>query len=172
MNLHFRLLLTVLASRFKSKLSSFVETKTTFTVLPTDCHIPFFRLMCGGRYFDFMDAARVDQVSRLGILGLMRRDGLSINLGGQILRYRKPMKVFTRFTVSTKIIYWDDKFFYVEQKFEQNGIMKTEGLVQGCFRGKPGVVPPAELLKRAGLKIERPALPEIVKWFQSQNTAQ
>jgi acyl-CoA thioesterase FadM len=146
-----------------------VETRTTFTVLPSDCHIPFFRLMCGGRYFDFMDLARVDQVSRLGFLDLMRRDKLIIYIGGQILRYRKPMKVFTRFSVRTKILYWDDRFFYVEQKFEQGGIVKTEGLVQGCFRDKRGVVPPAELIERANLKIERPPMPEIVAWFLEQN---
>jgi acyl-CoA thioesterase FadM len=172
MSLHFRLLLTILFSYFKSKLGSFVETKATFTVFPTDCHIPFFRLMSGGRYFDFMDLARVDQVARLGVLDLMGKDKLSINIGGQLLRYRKPMKVFTRFTVSTKIVYWDDRFFYVEQKFEQDGIIKTEGLVQGCFRSKLGVVPPVELLERANLKIDRPPLPELVKWFLNQNFAQ
>lgn len=167
MNLHFRLLLTILLSWLKPKLSTFEETSAKFTVLPTDAHIPFFKAMCGGRYVDFMDLARVDQVSRLGILGVMRRKKLDINLGGQFVRYHKPLKTFRRFEVRTNIVCWDEKFFYVDQKFMQDGVVKAHGLVQACFRGKGGICPPAELIAMAGMQDTKPAMPkEIADWRQ------
>jgi acyl-CoA thioesterase FadM len=145
-------MLTILLAYFRPKLRAFVETKKHFTVLPTDAHLPLFRALCGGRYFDFMDLARVDQVTRLGVLNVMIKKGLDINIGGQFLQYRKPLKVFRRFAVLTKIIYWDEKFFYVEQKFEQDGTIKASGLVQACFRGSiSGVMENESMTTRSSL---------------------
>lgn len=110
-----------------------------------------------------MDLGRVDQVTRLGILNLMIRKGLDISLGGQFVRYFKPLKTFRRFTLTTHIVYWDERFFYVEQKFHQDGVVKAHGLTQACFRGKEGVLKPSDLALLAGIDGTSPPMPEIVR---------
>ncbi len=172
MALHFRLLITLFFALLKPRRKKLEETEIAFRVLPTDCHLPYFRLMCAGRYFDFMDLARVDQVTQWGLLRTLYLEGLSMVVAGQYLKYLRPLKVFQRFNVKTRILFWDDRFVYIEHRFEQAGVLKTVGIVQGCLLGRKGIANPREILSRHLEEVPPPPMPpEVRDWHQLTDRA-
>jgi hypothetical protein len=67
------------------------------------------------------------------------------------------------------VISWDEKWFFIDQRFEKNGSLVAAGLVKGLFRGPAGSVPTGDVLSRLGAPAAPPARPEGVRlWMESE----
>lgn len=88
-------------------------------------------------------------------------------LGGSCNRYRRPINLLTKYTINTKVIYWDDTAFYVEQTFVQDSdnFVCFIGLVKQTISG----VSPESVVSEAGeQEITKPEiLPELKLWCES-----
>ncbi|KAJ8974571.1 hypothetical protein NQ317_018084, partial [Molorchus minor] len=73
--------------------------------------------MNNARYLRELDFAKIDFNERTGLYHSIRRRGGSIAIGATTIRYRRFIKLFTRYYVTTKIIYWDDQDIYMEHRF-------------------------------------------------------
>jgi hypothetical protein len=74
--------------------------------------------------------------------------------------------VFQRYQLKTRIVGWDDKWFFVEQIFESNNQQVAIGYLKGLFVSKGGSVSTAKTLD--AFKLDSPAIPEqILKWQES-----
>lgn len=118
-----------------------------------------------------MDLARVDQVTQWGLLKVMHRQGLAMVVAGQYLKYLRPLRVFQRFQVRTRIVYWDDRFVYIEHTFEHRGVLKCAGMVQGCLYGKNGVANPREIFAQILEPVSQPPMPPQVRDWQALATS-
>ncbi|CAM6002061.1 unnamed protein product [Sphagnum balticum] len=114
--------------------------------------------MSNGRYFNIMDLARVEHVIRVGIMKQMLRHGWFILVGGQCIRYRKTLKRWQRYEVRSRILGWDNKWFYVTQWFERKGEIYAVGTVRALFRDSKGNIPPDVVAKSAGFLERSPHL--------------
>jgi acyl-CoA thioesterase FadM len=161
MNLIWRFLYVILFSRFYPKASWLDETEMTFTVLPTDVDVLMH--MNNGRYFSLMDLGRMNLVIRLGIIDKLTKQQFYPVIASEMIRFRRSLNLFKRFQLTSRIIGWDDKFFYVVQYFKRNNDIHALSLIKARFlqRGN-GPVTPAHLLALVNMTKTSPALPEWV----------
>ena len=131
MNLLWRFLYTVLFSRFFKPLSLFDEGSIFFRVYPTDADLLFH--MNNGRYFSFMDLGRINLMVRNKTYAIMRTNGLYPVVASEMIRFKKSVNLFKRFELTTKLIGWDEKFFYLVQHFKVKNEVYVLGLVKACF---------------------------------------
>lgn len=64
-----------------------------------------------------LDFARVDFYERTGLYRTIRKNGGAIVQGAATIRYRRFIKPFSIFDITTKIIYWDEQNIFMEHRF-------------------------------------------------------
>ncbi|MFQ5432082.1 MAG: acyl-CoA thioesterase [Nitrospinota bacterium] len=136
----------------------------TFTVWPNNPDP--FRHMNNGRYLTIMDLGRLDYLIKTGLVGRMHRLGWELALGAAEMRYMRPLLPFQRYELKTKVVCWDDKWFYKEQRFVRGGSTVAAGHVKVLLRGKNGNVPTRDVLDAVGARKKSPEPPEQVKLWQ------
>jgi acyl-CoA thioesterase FadM len=139
-------------------------SRVSFLVWPNDLDNNLH--LNNGRYLTLMDLGRWDLALRTGLVGLVVRNRWQPLAGGVSIRFRRPLPPFRSYHLLTRILAWDSKWFYMEQRFRQGGRDKARALVRVLFRGPGGNVPPEEVaaaLGRAGAQ-SPPLGEELVLW--------
>jgi acyl-CoA thioesterase FadM len=159
MNLLFRLIALVLRARhYRTGTFRPLDTaRLRFRVLPTD--IDFNLHMNNARYLSLMDLGRVDLLNRLGLLRLAFRGRWFPVLGAASIRFHRPLKLWDRFELFTRVTGWDQKWIYLEQRFERGGKPVATAQVKGLVRGPEGSIPTPAILEQAGVDEPSPTLP-------------
>ncbi len=138
-------------------------SRLRFRVWPNDLDINVH--MNNGRYLGAMDLGRLDLAFRTGLGQLMLRNGWKPLVGGLTMRYRKSLRLFEAYELHTRMLGWDAKWCFLEQRFLKDGELIAEGVVRLLFRGREGNIPSADLLRRIGYDGPSPELPEAVhRW--------
>lgn len=168
MNLIGRMILTLIAAVFKSRLDLLDTSRARFRVWPHDLDVNMH--LNNGRYLTLMDLGRLDLLVRVGALSTVLRRRWMPVLGGATIRFRRSIGPFERFTLATRILCWDDKWVYMEQRFERNGTVAAVAYVRGTFKSANGTVPPTELAKVLGHDTVSPPMPAgVAAWAQSED---
>lgn len=167
MNLIFRLFFLLIISRFRKKLHPLSESIVPMTVLPNDLDLNFH--MNNGRYLSIMDLGRLDLLMRTDLLGALIKHRWQPLVGGVSMRYRQSLLPLQRYRLHTKVIGWDDKWFYMEQRFTRRNRLIAVGLVKGLFRGKGRNLSPDEVLTLINVNIEAPQIPDRVLTWMSMD---
>lgn len=115
MNLYLRLLMVWLRSLTHSKQHYSRAIESAFRVMPHD--LDAFGHMNNGRYLQIMDVARTEWMLMTGIADAIRRMRWSPLLGGGVVRYRHSLHLFQHYHVRTRLLGWDDRWFYLEHCF-------------------------------------------------------
>ena len=170
MNLWLRALKVLIWSFFRPRLSWSDESRVWFRVWPNDLDINIH--MNNGRYMSVMDLGRFDIILRTGLWRLVTRRRLQPVIASAMVRYRRPLAPFERFTLSTRLIGWDSKWLYIEHRLERRGELVCHGVVRGTFLERSGSVPPAELAAALGHDAPSPPLPPWVAEWQAVERAQ
>ena len=167
MNLFFRLLKLILSTPFKKPLGFLDSSVVYFRVLPNDLDI--YGHMNNGRYLTLMDLGRADWIWRTGLGQLAKKNRWKPLVAASKIRYRKSLTLFKKFSLHTRVIGWDGKWFYIEQVFKKKERLMATAVVKGLFRGPKGNVHPEEVLQMVGKKAESPILTESVRlWVESE----
>ena len=139
-----------------------------FHVWPGD--LDFFGHMNNGRFLTLMDSGRFDIMARIGFLPILRRNKWISVLGGADIRFLRPLRPFQRFELHSRVLGWDQKWFYIEQEFHSRGRLVAASLVRGLMRAKGRSVPTAEALATVGHLAPSPPLPVWVRgWAERQD---
>jgi acyl-CoA thioesterase FadM len=138
-------------------------------VLPNDLDLNLH--MNNARYLAFFDIAGIGFAIRLGLGRLMIRRGLRPLIGGRIIRHRFGVRPFERFIVITRVLCWDDKWFYLDQRMETKrgiaAIVLTKGLVRD--RARAQTIRPDELLQSLGcIEGGSSITPEVLGWLAAE----
>lgn len=158
MNLFMRLLWLRLVARFRPATGLLGPVRTPFRVLPTDLDV--LRHVNNGVYFSLMDIARMDLLIRAGLEGQLRERGWYPIVSAESIGFRRSLTLFQRFEVETRVLGWDDRSFYIHQRFIQGRDVIASALVVGRFLSRGGgSVPTSEVAALAG-EPDAPAVPE------------
>ena len=179
MNLWFRLIIICLGYIYdRRKLDPLGSSKLEFRVWPFDLDLNAH--MNNGRYLSIMDLGRLDLIVRLGMIKKVVKSKWMPVLGSATIRYRQPLKPFQKFKLKTRVIWWDDKWFYMEQRFiiiddkdpDKNGLVAAIAFVKGSFydRKAKQTVPTRDLTALMG--IEEKDYPEQPKYIKSWQDAE
>jgi acyl-CoA thioesterase FadM len=122
-----------------------------------------------GRYLTLMDFGRFAHSMRTGLLSVMLRRRWRPILGAATVQFRRELLPFQRFEVVTRLVGWDEKWFYIDQRFERGGELLASGQVRGVLKQGRKTIPPAELLRAVGHEGPSPELPaSVAAWVASQ----
>lgn len=150
---------------FRPRLEPLDESVVTFRVWPNDLDVNLH--MNNGRYLTLMDLGRLDLVVRIGVLGTLRRRRWSPVVGSLKIRYRRSLLPFQRYAIRTRLLCWDDRWFFLEQRFERRGELVAIALVKGLFLGPAGRVPTQAVVDASGHGVASPPPPEPVAAWQA-----
>lgn len=169
MNLIVRLLKTVLLGLFARRIGLFGQSVITFRVWPNDLDLNWH--MNNGRYLTLCDLGRLDLVIRSGIWRPMVKRRWMPVLGSAMIRYRRSLAPGQRFRLRTRLLCWDEKWVFMEQRFEMtDGRLAAVAVVKGLFRGPDGNITPEDILHALGLDAASPPMPDAVKaWVAAED---
>ncbi len=166
-----RTLLHSLISRFGPRLGHYDVVHTRFRVLPTDQDI--LRHMNNGVYLSIMDIARFDMLHRNGVWTTFQERGWYPVVVSETISFRKSLQLWQRFTIESRILGFDAKAVYVEQRFvrpdaDGNPEIYAQGFVRGRFLKRTGgVVTIGELTEALGVAPADVTVPEwLLAWSE------
>jgi len=165
----FRTVLHALLSRFGPRLGHFDVVRTRFVTSLTDLDI--LQHMNNGVYLSIMDVARFDLLHRTGIWKVFAQRGWYPVIVAETISFRKSLRLGQRFTVESRILGFDAKAVYVEQRFvrpdaDGNPEIYAHGFIRGRFLQRSGgVVAMADLLEAVGVAAETVTVPAwLLEW--------
>lgn len=145
MNLYGRLFIILFKTLWTRKFIAPHEAAVTrFTVLPHD--LDFNLHMNNGRYLTLMDLARFDFMRQTGIAFATIKLKWFPILGETQMSFIRPLKVFDRFEIHTRIECMDDKWIIMSQNFVKNGKLMASGKIRGLLRSRAGNIPPMDIV--------------------------
>lgn len=117
--------------------------------------------MNNGRHLTLFDMGRLQHAKAIGLLGVLRRRGWGLVIGGSTIQYRKRIHPFQRFTLHSWLIGCDEKWFYFQQTALRGDAACSSALVRAAvIDGPKGVVPAAEVMAAMGMAGWVGALPD------------
>lgn len=164
MNLIIRLLHIFLQSFFRTPLDFLGTSILSFRVAPTDLDLNLH--MTNSRYSSIMDLGRLDLILRSNGRGLVFKKKWQAVLGASHIRFRRALNCFQKFELHSRIIGWDEKWFYIEQRLVSQGQLAAVAIVKALFINRKGSVPTQKVFSELKIVLEKERLtPTIRHWL-------
>ena len=160
MNLWFRFLLYVLSIPRRPRIGAMGMSQLSFRVMPNDLDVNLH--MNNGRYLTLMDLGRLDLIVSADMAKEILRRGWKPMLGGAYITYRRELGPFQEFRLETRILGWDERWFYMSQQFFRGDVMHADAVVKALFVGPKGKVPCEEVMGITGHDGPSPILDDKV----------
>lgn len=157
----------IIARFFKTKVKILDDTYTYGVCITTDVDTLLYH-MNNARYLRELDFARVDFYERTGLYKKIRQKGGAVVQGACTIRYRRFVRPFSVFKITSKIIYWDSKAVYMEHRF----ITPKDDFVRAIAICQQRVIScnADDIMKELlGVEagIQKPDIPlEVAKWIE------
>uniref|UniRef100_A0A8C7LI25 Protein THEM6 n=1 Tax=Oncorhynchus kisutch TaxID=8019 RepID=A0A8C7LI25_ONCKI len=122
--------------------------------------------MNNARYLRECDFARFHHYMRNGIFKALRTLKATMVVGASTIRYRRSLAFGEAFDLRTRIVAWDDKSFFVEQRFVSQG----DGFISAVMLCRQNVLrsnPESILQLLCKRKVECPDYPEDLQHWIS-----
>ncbi len=136
-----------------SKVALGEMTSIKMRVLPTD--LDFLWHVNNGVYFSFMDFGRMNMIFRNGVFDLSQKNGWYGVVASETMKFKRSLQLWDKFTLQTQITGYDDKYFYITQKFILKDAVVAQGLVKIRFLSKKGGgISTSEIIRATGEQFE------------------
>ena len=171
MNLWLRLIWLFLTRRSRPPLAPPLATSViSLIVLPNDLDI--YRHVNNGRYLTLMDLGRMDLFLRTGLVEAIKGAGWNPVLSAAQVRYRRELRLWQRFRLETRIVYWESTTFVIEHRITvrldgDRDAVATQALMRGGLydRAARAFVPVSALLQRLNIDAPSPPITGDVRAF-------
>lgn len=153
-------------AKFIQKKRKPLETSSIYGLCITQDIDLFIDHMNNARYLRELDMARFHFfISNNIFQEVTKRKGFGL-LAASSIRYRRPIPVFSSYRIDTKIVYWDDKNFYLEHQF----ITLSDGFIRAIVYGKQHVTG-VNVIELMAIMTENNSIsevpPDVNHWLQS-----
>lgn len=118
-----------------------------FLVTPLDVGIAKLK---SDRYLRLTEAAQIDFLVRAGLFGTLMRRRYGFVNASVLIRFAAPIKLFSRVTIESQVVYHDDRFTYLEHVFISGSVRCACVLVKMKFKHGRQTIDPGSLLGRVG----------------------
>lgn len=142
----------------------FDETTVHFRVWPNDLD-PYLH-MNNGVYLTLLDLGRIDLMIRTGMMKVAKQNGFYPVVASEAIKFRISLTPFAKFAIQTKLVGWDDRYFYISQRFVWKNQVAAAAFIKGRILSKKGgKVAPGDVFKLLGRPGLSPPLPPVVENF-------
>lgn len=159
---------------FKSKRQAKIAP-TEKIVLPMKVGLSdmdMFGELNNGRFLTLLDMARTDFIIRANFLTPIREEGWSVMVGASYVRYRRRLKVFTKYELHTELLGFDGRWYYFLQETIKNNTVHFSALMRVAVFSKDGLVPTDTVNKKLGVTDWPKELPNwVINWIEAEKTA-
>jgi acyl-CoA thioesterase FadM len=139
------------------------EDRLRMRVWPND--IDFNLHLNNARYLSMMDYGRIHLLARTRILNRIISSRWIPLVGAVWMTYRRSLPLFARFSLVSRMVCWDERWFYIEQTFTGSEGLAAVGWVKGLLRSPEGNVEPQKVLDAVSPGAVSPPMPEsITTW--------
>lgn len=135
-------------------------SEVCFRVWPNDLDLNLH--MNNSRYLALMDLGRYDLTRCVGLLAACKRNKWFPVVSQVQVQFRKSLTPFQRFSLHTRVVAWDEKRFWLEQRFMRGEEVVAQATVRAVFLSKQGSVPTARVLEAIGESRPSPGLAQGV----------
>ena len=151
-------------SMFCPRIGPFEESSVRFTVWPSDCDINLH--MNNGRYLTIMDLGRTHLLSQLRLLWRLPGRRWFPVVGGVHIDYYRSLDPLQQYDLVTQLLAYDEKWFYLEQRFERQGRVMARAHLRALFLGPGGKVNPVEVVTLAMGELIPSPLHEVTEYWK------
>ncbi len=164
MNLYLRLLWLRMTTARRPKLALDDVAVTPLRVMPRD--LDQLGHVNNGVYLTMMDLGRLDLLWRSGTWARLSARGIYPVVAAQTISYRRSLEPWQRFELHTRIVGYDDRAAFIEQRFVVGDEIHARAIVRGRFlRRSGGTVTVAELGEAVGVDLAGRVAPEwVTRW--------
>ena len=160
----FRLLKILILSRFQKSMGMLEKTTVHFRVWPNDLD-PYLH-MNNGVYLTLLDLGRISLMVRTGMMKVAKQYGYYPVVASEAIKFRISLTPFAKFSIETEMVGWDERYFYISQRFISKGDVAAVAVIKGRILSKKGgKVAPHDIFKLLGLPAQSPKLPPVVEKF-------
>lgn len=78
----------------------------------------------------------------------------------ETMSYKRSVKAFDRVVLTTRLVHWNERRFYLEHVFTVKGDIKIITYVEGMVKGPKGHLKPDEAFKSMGVERQSPPIPD------------
>jgi acyl-CoA thioesterase FadM len=136
------------------------EDRLRLRVLPNDIDINLH--MNNARYLNIMDYARTHLLARTRLLEHIVHSRWQPMVGAVWVTYRRSLPLFSAFSITSRMVCWDEKWFYLEQTFTGRDGLAAMGWVKGVLRNSRGIVDPQQVIEGVAPGLLSPPMPDTI----------
>lgn len=125
-----------------------------------------------GRTLTIYDLGRIPMTERLGVMDVLKTERWGITVAGSVVRYRRRIRPFEKFEMRSRGLFWDDKFFYMDQTiWKKNGECANHAVFRTAVTDRSGIVAPDKVMAKIGNTDPSPEPPEwVTHWLKAEET--
>jgi len=166
-----RLIKISLLALFTRRRGLMEESAIRLRVWPNDLDLNLH--MNNGRYLSLMDLGRVDVMFHSGAFRLWFAKGWQPLVALSNIRHFKSLRLGQSFEIRTRILGWDEKWIYFEQRFTRKGGLHALAVVKALMAGNRRLISTEELFGAAGQALRPgPPLPDwVLTWLKAERQA-
>jgi acyl-CoA thioesterase FadM len=139
------------------------EDRVRLRVWPNDIDFNFH--LNNSRYLTCMDYGRIHMLAAAGILDHLILRRLTPLVGSIDIVYRRSLPLWAAFTLTTRTLCWDDKWFYIEQTLQSGQGLAATAWVKGIFQERGKNIPPQRLVDMVQPGLQSPPVSEsMLRW--------
>ena len=118
--------------------------------------------MNNARFLSVMDYGRTHLLARNGLLEHILRSRWQPLVGAVWITYRRSLPAFAAYQLTSRMVCWDERWFYIEQTFTGRKGLAAVGWVKGILRDSQGSVQPQSVIEGVAPSLLSPPIPEAV----------
>lgn len=118
--------------------------------------------MDNGRYHNFLGLALAELLVRSGISRRAHAAGARPVLATSSIRFRKEIRLWQKFDVTARVVYWDDRWIYLGYRLFVGIDAAAIAIVKSTFVDKNGRVSPDRLNTIIGHTGPTPPASELI----------
>lgn len=141
---HLRLLSALISAKFKGKVKATDTLTKPFRVWITDIDVS---VMNHAAIMTVFELGRLDFMVRTNFLKVASKSKWYFPSQAISVQYYRPLKMFQKAKVLTRIAFVDEKWIYVEQKIMRNGKEVAACLVKNTIKDGRQTVPTLQIMK-------------------------
>lgn len=133
-----------------------------------------YRHVNNGVYLRYMDLGRLNYLADLGAFPVLAKHRWYPVVAASTVRYRRSLTWRQLFTITTRVVGWDERVVYLVQEIDRAGEPVARGWVAGRFLHRSGqrIAAPDVVTALSGERVVQPALPDaIAAWARSVGVA-
>lgn len=161
----FRLALTMLRAKFRTKLNFAESSILPFRVWLTDVDV---RIMNHATMMTVMEMGRIDYMVRTGFFASAMKNKWFYPAGAISVQFLRPLKVFQTAQVETRLFHMDENWLHIEHRIVRNGKVMALAILKGTIKKGRGRVPLSVIMDELGIQELPQEGKEIIDAFKHE----